>query len=251
MSASYLAVADRLRARIFAGELAPGARLPSIAQLQRDEHIGKTQAENVLSLLISEGLAEARIGSGTYVRQRAPQIRIARMHYGAPAGAGSPFAVEQRAAGRVPSWSNQSDATTVLPAIAGRLGIEPGDRVMRTAYVFTSNAQPVMLSTSYEPLAITGRTPIMLPEAGPYAAAGVVDRMAAIGITVAYAREEPWARRALAAEAELLGGVAGDLVIVIERTYLATDGRPVETADIVIPADRYRLVYEVPVGPQQ
>jgi DNA-binding GntR family transcriptional regulator len=37
----------------------------------------------------------------------------------------------------------------------------------------------------------------------------------------------------------------GAFVLVIERTYLAA-GRPVETADIVFPGDRYELVYRVP-----
>ncbi|NUT05089.1 MAG: UTRA domain-containing protein, partial [Hamadaea sp.] len=35
-------------------------------------------------------------------------------------------------------------------------------------------------------------------------------------------------------------------VIAIRRTYLASD-RPVETADIVLPSERYELVYRMPV----
>jgi len=35
-------------------------------------------------------------------------------------------------------------------------------------------------------------------------------------------------------------------VIEIRRTYYAS-GRPVETADVVIPAERYRAVYHLPV----
>jgi DNA-binding GntR family transcriptional regulator len=34
--------------------------------------------------------------------------------------------------------------------------------------------------------------------------------------------------------------------MVIERTY-SVDGRPVEAADLVVPADRYRLHYGIPV----
>jgi GntR family transcriptional regulator len=36
-------------------------------------------------------------------------------------------------------------------------------------------------------------------------------------------------------------------VLIIARTYRTAE-RPVETADIVIPVERYLLVYEVPVG---
>ena len=36
-------------------------------------------------------------------------------------------------------------------------------------------------------------------------------------------------------------------MLTIARTYHSAD-RPVETEDIVIPVERYSLVYEVPVG---
>lgn len=36
-------------------------------------------------------------------------------------------------------------------------------------------------------------------------------------------------------------------MLTIARTYRTAE-RPVETADIVIPVERYSLVYEVPVG---
>ena len=51
----------------------------------------------------------------------------------------------------------------------------------------------------------------------------------------------------LAAEAEELGEPVGAIVMVIRRTYRTAD-RPVETADIVIPTDRYELGYLIPVG---
>jgi GntR family transcriptional regulator len=48
-------------------------------------------------------------------------------------------------------------------------------------------------------------------------------------------------------EAERLGIRPGGTVLTIARTYRTAE-RPVETADIVIPVERYSLVYEVPVG---
>jgi len=51
---------------------------------------------------------------------------------------------------------------------------------------------------------------------------------------------------ALAAEAAPLKAKAGALVLTIARTYRTAD-RPVETADIIIPVERYALVYEFPV----
>lgn len=117
---------------------------------------------------------------------------------------------------------------------------------MRTRYVFRDAGEAMMLSTSWEPLAVTGRTPVMLPEEGPLGGSGVVDRMAAIDVVVDNVVEEVGARPGLAEEILLLGGVPGHVVLIIGRTYYAS-GRAVETADVVVPADRYRLAYHFPV----
>ena len=58
--------------------------------------------------------------------------------------------------------------------------------------------------------------------------------------------EEVGARPGLAEELHALGGVPGHVVLVIQRTFFAS-GRPVETADVVVPADRYRVAYHLPV----
>ncbi|CAM5408184.1 hypothetical protein STENM223S_09189 [Streptomyces tendae] len=65
----------------------------------------------------------------------------------------------------------------------------------------------MMLSTSWEPLALTGRTPVMLPEEGPLGGMGVVERMRAIDVIVDNVTEEVGARPGLAEELMLLGGV--------------------------------------------
>ncbi len=79
-----------------------------------------------------------------------------------------------------------------------------------------------MLSTSWEPLALTGRTPVMLPEEGPLGGMGVVERMAAIDLVVDNMAEEVGARPGLAEELLALGGVPGHVVIEIRRTYFAS-----------------------------
>lgn len=131
-------------------------------------------------------------------------------------------------------------------AVAERLGIKPGDRVMCTRYVFREAGEAVMLSTSWEPLDLTGRTPVMLPEEGPLGGMGVVERMAAIDVVVDNVTEEVGARPGLAEELLALGGVPGHVVLVVQRTFYAS-GRAVETADVVVPADRYRVAYHLPV----
>ncbi|AXG55486.1 gntR-family regulator [Streptomyces lincolnensis] len=93
-------------------------------------------------------------------------------------------------------------------------------------------------------MAITDGTPIVLPEMGPLAGMGVVERMHSIGVQVETAVEVPRPARATQAQANLLGISVGDLVLEIERTYYDSDGRPVETADIVVPDVRWEVAYE-------
>jgi DNA-binding GntR family transcriptional regulator len=243
----YRQIADELRTQILDGTLAPGAKLPSTDQLRQQYGVTVTVASQARQVLIAEGLVEGRPGSGAYVRERPSLKRMSRGHYRRE-GSGSPFAAEQHAAGRDPSWTCSSETITAPPAIAERLAVSPGDPVMRTTYVFKADGQPVMLSTSWEPLSLTGGTAIVLPESGPHAGKGVVERMATIGVAVKEVTEEVGARAALAAEADELGGLAGNTVLVIRRTYYDADRRPVETADIVLPSDRYTVEYWSPVG---
>ncbi len=244
----YRQIADHLRTQIMDGTLAPGDPIPSTDQLRREYGVTVGVASQARQVLVSEGLVEGRPGSGAYVLDRPAMKRIARGHYGRIPGSGSPFAAEQRSTGHEPSWTCQSETVTASPKVASRLGLDQGAPVMRTHYVFKADGRPVMLSTSWEPLALTGGTAIVLPESGPHAGKGVVDRMAAIGVTIVGASEEVSARAALADEADELGGMAGNTVLVIHRTYYDTDQRPVETADIVMPSDRYTVEYWSPIA---
>lgn len=242
---AYLRVAADLRKQILAGDLLPGARLPSQKQIREVYEVSDTVALEARKVLIVEGYVEGRSGSGTYVRERKQPRRLARSGY-RPLGDPSPFRQEQADDLCPGTWEAASAAGEATAAVAARLRIAPGDRVMRTHYMYRTEREPVMVSTSWEPLAITGRTPVMLPEEGPLAGKGVVERMAAIDIVVDNVTEELTARPCLADEAAELGGVAGHVVLVISRTYFASD-RPVETADIVVPSDRYRVSYHLPV----
>lgn len=71
--------------------------------------------------------------------------------------------------------------------------------------------------------------------------------MAAIGITVSHAVEQPEPRQATAEEASLLGIQKAALVTHIRRTCYSDQGRPVQTADIVVPAAHCEIVYEIPM----
>ncbi|PZG06074.1 UTRA domain-containing protein [Nonomuraea aridisoli] len=88
---------------------------------------------------------------------------------------------------------------------------------------------------------------IAFPEVGPYAGLGVTHPMAAVGIQVDAWDEEVWARPAAREEAQLLRIGSDSIVMVVERAYFAGE-QAVEVADMVVPADSTKVIYNGPVG---
>ncbi|MEU5064055.1 GntR family transcriptional regulator [Streptomyces virginiae] len=244
----YLRIADVLRQRIAEHEWTPGNRLPSRAQIAEECGVGENVVRRAQELLISQGVLEGRAGSGTYVAEPRQRVRVVRSSAREQPG-GSPFRADMQALGRQGNWESRTEAKVPAPVeIASRLGIAVGELCVRTVYEFLADGRPVQLSTSWEPYELTAGTLVVLPEGGPHAGVGVVNRMAAIGITVSHAVEQPEPRQATAEEASLLGIQKAALVTHIRRTYYCDQGQPVETADIVIPAALCEIVYEIPVG---
>lgn len=196
--------------------------------------------------MTAEGLLFVQAGARPIIRARPAVTRLTRSWYRERRDEGSPFRADMAAQGQRGDWTVHSERITAPPRVAARLRIPADATVMRSAYVFRADDRPVMLSTSWEPLAITGGTPIVVPEQGPHAGRGVVERMATIGETVTHAEEIVTARPVTAAEGERLHVRAGTIVIVIERTYVTAE-HPVETADLIVPVDRYELAYVIPV----
>jgi DNA-binding GntR family transcriptional regulator len=241
-------MADDLRRKILEGDLPPRSRVPSRAQLSKQYEVSDRVAVEAVRVLTAEGFVEGRPGSGTYVRERAMPRRLRRGGFHERAG-GSAFVSDLAGQGRTGTWRSSSAPATAAPAIAARLAIEPGAPVVRTDYVYLDDDEPAMLMASWEPLAITGDTSITFPEEGPFGGCGVVTRMAAIDIAVTQVAEQITARPVLDGEAHLLDVPRGAIAVVVRRTYLAGE-QPVETADVVVAADRYEFSYEFPTAPE-
>lgn len=241
----YLRIADEIRARITSGELAEGDRLPSIPELVREHGIASSTAQKALGVLVAEGRAIAKPGSGTYVR-RQPELRPLVRSWNRNARGGSPFAEEMAHQGRAGSWDYDSQTSQASAEVRERLALQEPDGdepdVIQTRYVFRGDGEPVQLAVSWEPLDLTRGTPIVLPEDGPHAGLGVVERFRHIGIQATHAAERVSARPASTDEGKQLNIPAGAIVLTIKRTYYA-DMRPIETADLIVPVDRYEVLY--------
>jgi GntR family transcriptional regulator len=246
-TAAYLRVAAELRREILDGSRPPRERLPSRSELARRFGVGQNVAIAAVRVLMAEGLVEGRAGSGVYVRAATGRLRLQRSS-ATGIVRGAPIVVSSGTGAVTPGERETTSATAPAPpGIADRLGVPRGAPMMRTEYLFSAAGERTMMSTSWEPLELTGGTAVTLPNAGPLAGEGVVERMSHIGIEVDRSVEAVSARLASAYEANRLAVPAGSIVEVIERVYYAGD-RPVETADIVVAASRYQMVYEIPVS---
>lgn len=245
---AYQQIADDIRQRILDGEYQAGDKLPTEADLMAEYGVSRIVVRNAMQPLVSEGLVTKQHGKGTFVREHRPLRKRLSVDLYGKRPTSSPMKRATEAEGRRSEWEYQTRRTTATKAIAERLAIQPGDDVVRTAYRFFADNEPVMLSTSYEPYALIVDTPVEQPEGGPIT--GVVPRMDSIGQHITHVTEDVNARAPRPYEAEQLDIAPGVPVMTITRTYYVDD-RPVETCDIVVAADRYTLSYTIPIPPAQ
>ncbi|ACZ85150.1 GntR family transcriptional regulator [Streptosporangium roseum] len=228
----YLRVVADIRRQIVDGTLPPGASIPSRAQLTRKYGVGETAARHALRVLAAEGLIVGRVGSGHYVRDRPVLLPLHRWRFH---DHHAPFGADVQSQGTRATWDWRTEPAEATPDIAQRLRLDDSAPVTRTHYVFRGDGRPVQLATSYEP-AEFGESPT---EESPR---GLVARLSALGVKVTEIVEQVYTRVPQPAESDTLALPAGVHVLHVERTHWAGD-RPVETSDIVIPGDRFRLVY--------
>ncbi|MFK0142619.1 GntR family transcriptional regulator [Streptomyces murinus] len=237
-TAPYLTAAAAMRERITAGAWPPGTRLPARATLAL-ELLGRPGGENIIrraqELLTEEGLLEARTGSGTYVREPDTRTLICSPVTGVmPQGLRGTWTADP---GSVAGVAAPHD-------VAVRLQIAVGAPCVRTDYtVHGTSGSAVMAVTSWEPVAVTAGTPVMLPTQGPLAGHSVSDRMRHIGLVVDRVTETLHPAQLTPDQAKRVTARVGAPALLITRVHHASD-RPVETADMIVPGAHCTLAYE-------
>jgi len=72
-------IRTELEARIQSGDLPPGARLPTEAELQQEHNVSRATAQRVLNDLAQAGLVVRRRGRGTHVADSARHVNLLRL----------------------------------------------------------------------------------------------------------------------------------------------------------------------------
>ena len=235
----YERIARNLRDAIQSGELAPGAQVPTERELQEQYGVSVTVARAAVNQLRAQGLITSQQGKGSFVREQKPMLRMGEGRYLRRAAV-APHRREALAGGWTDDFETQLHQVRAAPAVAARLHIETGEMVSEAIYRRLVNGEPVQVSAQWEPLSITGGTSAESPSDGSLGSPDVVTRFERIGIRITHVSEIIGARMPTPAEVQELEMDLGTPVITIERTHWASE-IPVETADIVLRADRHAI----------
>jgi GntR family transcriptional regulator len=240
-------IADELRGAILAGELAPGALLPSERELARKHGTARNTARQAIAILQAEGLVEAEHGRGVFVRRQQPLLRVAHDRYARryrEAGR-APFRAEAEAQGRTPRVEVTAIEKVPAPAwVAERLSLDRGERVLVRRNRYLADEEPVQLADTYLPLAIARRTPL---ERKVPAAGGIYAALEDLGYRLARIEERVTARMPLPDEVAALALRPGVPVLDLRHTGYGQNGTAIEVTHSVLPADRNALTTDLPV----
>jgi GntR family transcriptional regulator len=225
----YEQVAADLRARIMAGDLAPGTKLPSTVHLVAEFGVSNTTVQKALAVLKGEGYLTSRQGKGVYVRDRQP-FRVEVGAYFAPSPGGYSYDLLETGEVRPPA------------EVAAALMTGSGDRALLRRRLLRHAGHPVEVEWSYYPLELAGGSALARPQRVPGGAPRV---LAELGYPQRYFVDAVSARMPTAEEAGLLA--LPDVPVIRQfRVIYSNDDQPVEASVLVKGAHLYELLYRQP-----
>lgn len=227
-STRWAGIAAALRDDIRSGRCASGARLPSEAELATRFRVNRHTVRQALQALASEGLVRARQGSGTFVCERLlAHVLSRRTRLGlslAEAGEVARRELLAHVERPAPEWAS------------GPQGLNCA-RVTQLESRAWLRERVISLSRSAFPLPRLAGIAEAFERSGSVTAA-----LADLGVAD-YTRERSTisARLPSAAEAQALGRLPSEPVLVVDYRNLDLGGLPVEVGQTVFAADAVQL----------
>ncbi|HEX6360797.1 GntR family transcriptional regulator [Actinophytocola sp.] len=242
---AYRQVADDIRARINSGEYGPGDKLPSEREMVDAYGVSRPTVRDAIGLLRSQGIVTAEHGKGVFVRRLPPVTRLSteRLSRASREANQAAFLGDAATGGFKATSATRVYFEPAVARIADVLGVEPGTEVCVRDRVMNRNDMPVQLAVSRLPRSLTTGTAIEQENPGP---GGVYARLEEAGHRFAHFTETVSARMPTPDETSALRLATGTPVITVTRVAYTTTGAAVEVNDMVMVADRFELVYEIP-----
>jgi len=226
-------IRDRISADISAGDLAPGAQLPTESQLCQTFQAGRHSVRRAVAALAVEGKLRVEQGRGTFV-QAAPLISY---HIGRR----TRFRQNLLEQGIAPAGEQLADDILPAPArVAAALGLAEGSPVHRLLRRGLADGVPINIGLSWH-------CATRFPDLGLRRAGGesVTDIYRSHGIADYFRkRTTVFARRPDADEAGLLMQHPDQPVMVLQKTDVDAAGRPIGYSEAVWAADRVQFYFD-------
>jgi GntR family transcriptional regulator len=225
----YSQVKELLRERIAMQRDEQHDQLPSERELARDLGVSRMTVRQAVRELIAEGAIYTAPGRGTFVSAGDVTQQL---------GGLTSFSQEMTQRGLVPSSRTLESVVTTDPEVAEHLDLRPDEPLIRIRRLRLASDEPMAVETTHLPQALcAGVENIDLERASLYEVMQSTFRL-----RLGAATQRITAQSADAWVAGMLGLEPGDAVLVMERTTLLEDGRPVEFVRSWYRGDRYHLI---------
>jgi len=226
----YLSLADDLRSQINRGELAPGDRLPSEAELANQYGFSRGTVVKAIELLVSEGVVNRQQGSGSFVSKRSLHRRAGRLLSFAETAHQDGHRTEQKLL----------SIEKAEPSVAREFGAPPQSMDMKRLRTIDGTActihHSIIPHSVYRRFFESKDEREALFEDPDFSLYALFEE---IGFPVHEARERVTARLGDEREIELLGMEKGAPVIVVFRMSYAENGELLEAVEAIYRADYY------------
>ena len=237
----YRQIADYFKQLIMDGKLAPGDSIMSERQIASEWGVSRATATKALAVLRSEGLAEARQGSGTVVTGTRSLYQSIHERYGTVRRTGRIYTPGQ--------YAKIIDASLVeAPAeVAEALDLEPGAMAIRRHRVtYDADHHPLACSTSWFAGDLADVAPLLLETARiRQGTAAYVEEMT--GRRMSRGQDRIAARLATAEELAELALPEPSAVLVTLHTVWDTEGQPLSYEEGIAPPERW-TTYDYPIS---
>jgi GntR family transcriptional regulator len=257
----HLRIADDIRMAIESGELAPGASLPTLAELCDRYDCSMNSARGAITLLKAQGLIGGNRGKAPVVRVSPGRaIRSSERHQAEKDLARQPEAARASVGEAETNFSMSIDdqkfsstynIVEAATEFVELFGIEPTDRLLQRVFESTDRRGNRLLSwsVSHIPYELVASNPDLLDQNNEPWPGGTQHQLSTVGIEIMCIIDQVTARMPTTVEVQQWDLPAGVPLLFCRRISVDGDNRTVEISDAYYPADRTELRFVTPLRP--